>query len=102
MCFRDPRSGPVAQENVAVAAKLDRTQIKSALALSDPAISSFLDLQTGMVVDLIEGDTSPAQVELSQQVMDGYGDRFRYIPGGNANVDAAAIDSWLEAEGITP
>jgi hypothetical protein len=92
----------VAQESIAVAANLDRTQIKNALALSDPAISSFLDLQTGSVVDLIEGDTSPAQVELSQLVMDGYGDRFRYIPGGNANVDDATIDAWLEAEGITP
>ena len=85
-----------------MATTLDRTQIKSALALSDPAISSFLDLQTGMVVDLIEGETSPAQVELSQLVMDGYGDRFRYIPGGNTDADDAAIDAWLEAEGITP
>jgi hypothetical protein len=90
----------VAQESIVVAATFDRTQIKSALALSDPAISSFLDLQTGRVVDLIEGDTSPEQVELSQQVMDGYGDRFRYIPGGNTDVDDAVIDAWLEAEGI--
>jgi hypothetical protein len=84
-----------------VAATLDRAQIKSALALTDPATSSFLDLQTGKVVHLIEGDTTPAQVELSQAVMDGYGDRYRYIPGGNTAADDAAIDAWLEAEGIS-
>ncbi|GAB4111142.1 MAG: UPF0158 family protein [Roseiflexaceae bacterium] len=84
-----------------MAATLDRAQIKSALALTDPATSSFLDLQTGKVVHLIEGDTTPAQVELSQAVMDGYGDRYRYIPGGNTAADDAAIDAWLEAEGIS-
>jgi hypothetical protein len=83
-----------------VAANYDRAQIRSALALTDPVISSFLDLQTGQVVQLIEGDTSSAQVELSQAVMDGYGDRYRYIPGSNAAADDAAIDAWLEAEGI--
>jgi hypothetical protein len=33
--------------------------------------------------------------------MDGYGDRYRYIPGGNTAADDAAIDAWLEAEGIS-
>jgi hypothetical protein len=82
-------------------ATFDRAQIRHALALTDPAISSFLDLQTGQVVRLIEGDTSPEQVALGDTVMEGYGDRFRYIPGGNTAADDAAIDSWLEAEGIS-
>jgi hypothetical protein len=80
---------------------LDRAQIRSALALTDPAISSFLDMQTGKVVQLIEGDTSPEQVALADTVMEGYGDRYRYIPGGNTDADDAAIDAWLEAEGIS-
>jgi hypothetical protein len=92
--------GITPREITAVAASLDRAQIMSALTMTDPATSSFLDLQTGNVVHLIEGDTSPEQVELSQAVMDGYGDRFRYIPGGNTEADDAAIDAWLEAEGI--
>jgi hypothetical protein len=32
--------------------------------------------------------------------MDGYGDRYRYIPGGNPAADEAAIASWMEAEGL--
>jgi hypothetical protein len=32
--------------------------------------------------------------------MDGYGDRYRYIPGGNAVADDAAVAAWMEAEGI--
>ena len=79
---------------------LDRAQIKSALALTDPAVSSFLDMETGQVVQLIEGDTSSEQEALGQMVMDGVGDRFRYIPGGNPEADDSAIDSWLGAEGI--
>jgi hypothetical protein len=81
-------------------ATIDRAQILRALALTNPAISSFLDMQTGQVVELIEGDESPAQVDLGQLVMDGVGERFLYIAGGNAAADEAAVDSWMEAEGI--
>lgn len=83
-----------------MAVTIDREQIRHALALADPAISSFLDLTTGKVVELIEGDTGADQAELTQIVMDSYGDRFRYIPGGNAAADSAAVDVWLAAEGI--
>jgi hypothetical protein len=78
----------------------DRAQIQRALALSDPAISSFLDTQTGNVVELIEGDESPAQVDLGQLVMDGVGERYIYIAGGNPGADSAAVDAWMAAEGI--
>lgn len=83
-----------------MAITFDRQAIRTALALNDPAVSSFLDLQTGMVVMLTEGDPSPAQTELSQAVMDSYGDRFRYIPGGNGTADDAAVNAWFEAEGL--
>lgn len=83
-----------------VAASINYAEVRAALAISDPAISSFLDLETGKVVKIIEGDTSPEQVELSQLVMDSYGDRFRYIPGGNAGADDAAVQAWAENEGL--
>jgi hypothetical protein len=63
-----------------VAGTYDRAQIRAALALTDPAISSYLDLET--------------------EVMEGYGDRFRYIPGGNPAADADAVATWMEAEGL--
>lgn len=83
-----------------MAATYDRADIRAALALTDPAVSSFLDLETGKVVKIVEGDTSPENSQLSDAVMEGYGDRYRYIPGGNAAADDAAIDAWMEAEGI--
>ena len=83
-----------------MAATYDRAQIRAALALTDPATSSFLDLETGRVVHLIEGDSSSEQTQLSDAVMEGYGDRYRSIPGGNVGADDPAIDAWLEAEGI--
>lgn len=83
-----------------MAATYHRDQIRAALALTDPAISSFLDLQTGKVVSITEGDQSPANQELSALIMEGYGDRFRYIPGGNPAADDAAVSAWLENEGL--
>lgn len=81
-------------------ATYNREQIRTALAQTDPAVSSFLDLETGEVVHLIEGDTSPEQSALSDAVMESYGDRFRYIPGGNTAADDAAVGAWFEAEGL--
>ncbi len=81
-------------------AQFERAQIRAALALVDPAVSSFLDLQTGQVVSITEGDTSDANAALSAEVMDGYGDRFRYIPGGSQQADDAVLDAWLGNEGL--
>lgn len=81
-------------------AAYDREQIRAALALSDPAVSSFLDLQTGTVVRITEGDASPENARTSDAVMESYGDRYRYIPGGNPAADSAAVDAWLENEGL--
>lgn len=78
----------------------DRKQIRVAMTLTDPAISSFLDLQTGNVVQITEGDESVANQQLSVLVMDSYGDRFRYIPGANPSADDAAVGAWLENEGL--
>jgi hypothetical protein len=83
-----------------VAATYRREQIRAALALTDPAISSYLDLDTGQVVQINENDSSPATEEIRSQVMDGYGDRYRYIPGGNPGADDAAVVTWMEAEGL--
>jgi len=78
----------------------DREEIRAALALTDPAVSSFLDLQTGRVVRITEGDQGAPNQELSALVMESYGDRFRYIPGGNTSADDAAVSAWLENEGL--
>lgn len=83
-----------------MAVELNRTQIRDALALTDPAISTYLDLQTGQVVYVNETDTGDAAEQLRNQISDSYGDRYRYICGGNPSADDAAVSTWLEGEGL--
>lgn len=83
-----------------MAATYNRDQIRAALAQNDPALSFYLDLASGNVIEIDDSATSPTPDDLRNQVMDGYGDRFRYIPGGNAAADDAAIAAWLAAEGL--
>ncbi|NOK61150.1 MAG: hypothetical protein GFH27_549307n133 [Chloroflexi bacterium AL-W] len=75
-------------------------QIRAALALTNPAISAYFDLQTGNVVYVNETDTSPENEQLRNVVMESYGERYRYISGGNPAADAAAVAAWLEGEGL--
>lgn len=65
-----------------MAATYNRDQIRTALALTDPAISSFLDLQTGNVVSITEGDQSPANQELSALVMEATATDFAIFLAG--------------------
>ena len=81
-------------------ATYDREQIRAALALTDPAVSSFLDLQTGKVVQLTEGDTSAEGQRLSDEIMASIGGRFRYISGGNPAAADADVANWLDNEGL--
>jgi hypothetical protein len=83
-----------------VAATYNREEVRAALAQDNPAFSFYLDLETGSVVKIDDTDSSPTTDELRNQVMDGYGDRYRYIPGGNAGADDAAVTAWMEAEGL--
>jgi hypothetical protein len=83
-----------------VAATYNREQIRAALTQTDPALSFYLDLETGTVVKIDETDTSAENEQLRDQVMEGYGDRYRYISGGNTNANDAAVSAWMEAEGI--
>ena len=83
-----------------MAATYNREQIRAALVQNDPALSFYLDLETGAVVTINETESSPENDQLRDQVMEGYGDRYRYIPGGNASADDAAVIAWLEAEGL--
>jgi hypothetical protein len=83
-----------------VAATYNREEIRAALAQTNPAFSFYLDLETGRVVRIDDTDSSPATEELRNQVMEGYGDRYRYIPGGNAGADDMAVGAWMEAEGL--
>jgi len=83
-----------------VAATQNREQIRAALAQNDPALSFYLDLETGDVIKISETDSSPENEQLRDHVMEGYGDRYRYIPGGNASADDGAVTAWLEAEGL--
>lgn len=83
-----------------MAVSYNREQIRAALAETDPQYSNYLDLESGNVVRLHDADPSPETEQLRHQIMEGYGDRFRYIPGGNPTPDAAAVQSWLDAEGI--
>ncbi len=81
-------------------ANFNRDQIKTALAENDASYSNYLDLNTGEVVRMNDTDTSPDTEQLRTMVMEGYGDRFRYIPGGNPSPDDGAVDAWIEAEGL--
>jgi hypothetical protein len=84
-----------------VAGSYNRDQIKAALASADPAYSYYLDLETGEVVKVPDAEESAAAEAVRNQVMEGYGDRYRYIPGGNAAAAAADVENWLEAEGLS-
>lgn len=81
-------------------APYNREQIRAALALADPTISSYLDLETGNVVQINETDESPETERRRTEIMDAYGDRFRYISGGNPDADDAAVSAWLKGEGL--
>ena len=83
-----------------MAATYNHEEIRAALAQTDPALSFYLDLETGSVVRIDETDSSPTNEQLRDQVMEGYGDRYRYISGGNPAADDAAVAAWMEAEGL--
>lgn len=83
-----------------MAVSYNRDQIKAALAETDHAYSSYLDLETGQVVRVPDTEDTPEAEALRNQVMEGYGDRFRYIPGGNPAPSDTDVQSWLEAEGL--
>ena len=83
-----------------VAATYNHEQIRAALAQNDLALSFYLDLETGNVIKISETESSPENDQLRDQVMEGYGDRYRYIPGGNAAADDSAVAAWLDAEGL--
>ena len=50
-----------------MAATYNREQIRAALAQTDPALSFYLDLDTGSVVRIDETDSSPATEQLRDQ-----------------------------------
>jgi len=83
-----------------VAASYNLDQIRAALAETDPAYSFYLDLETGQVIKVPDTEATPEAEVLRNQVMEGYGDRYRYIPGGNPTPSDADVKSWMEAEGI--
>lgn len=78
----------------------NREQIRAALAETDPAYSFYLDLETGVVVRVPDTEDTPEAAALRDQVMEGYGSRYRYIPGGNPTPGDSDVQSWLEAEGL--
>ena len=78
----------------------DHDQIRAALAETDPAYSFYLDLQSGQVVKVPDAEETPEAEALRNQVMDGYGDRYRYIPGGNPSPSNDDVRAWMEAEGL--
>jgi hypothetical protein len=83
-----------------VAGSFNLEQIRAALAETDPAYSFYLDLETGEVVKVSDAEQTPEAESMRNLVMEGYGDRFRYIPGGNAAPSDADVQSWMEAEGL--
>ena len=83
-----------------MAASFNRDQIRAALGETDPSYSFYLDLETGEGVRVPDTEETPEAEALRNTVMDGYGDRYRYIPGGNPTATDADVQSWMDAEGI--
>ncbi len=79
-------------------ADYDREAIRIALTEQDNSYSHYLDMETGKVIRI--NDTDPNDEATREQVFAGYGDRFRYIPGGKPNAGDADVQQWLEAEGL--
>jgi hypothetical protein len=55
---------------------------------------------TRSVVKVPDAEQSPEAEAIRTRVMDGYGERFRYIPGGNDSASDADVQSWMDAEGL--
>lgn len=84
-----------------MAVPIDRTQILNALRLTDSAKSSYLDLETGHVLLIDDTATDAATEAQRTAIMEGYGDRYRYVSGGQTDADADAVQQWLEGEGLS-
>ena len=52
------------------------------------------------MIQINETDDSPATEQARNQIMESYGDRYRYSSGGNPAADVAAVATWMEAEGL--
>lgn len=83
-----------------MAAGFNLEQIRAAMAASDPAYSFYLDLDTGEVVKVPDTDESPEAEALRTMVMESYGERFRYIPGGKADPGDGDVREWMAGEGL--
>ncbi|NJM06275.1 hypothetical protein HC891_08880 [Candidatus Gracilibacteria bacterium] len=83
-----------------MAGSYNRDQIRAALAETDPNFSNYLDLESGQVIRVNDTDGSADGEELRNAIFAGYGDRYRYIPGGNTAPGDSDIQTWLEAEGL--
>lgn len=79
-------------------ASYDREQIRVALTETDNSFSNYLDMETGKVLRI--NDTNPNDEEIRNNVFAGYGERYRYIPGGKPNATDEDVQVWLEAEGL--
>jgi hypothetical protein len=78
-----------------VAVTYNREQVRAALTETDDNYTNYLDLNTGEVVRVHSSDEDKLNEILAE-----FGDRYRYIPGSNPEADDAAVQAWLEAEGL--
>lgn len=78
-----------------MAVTYNREQVRAALTETDDNYTNYLDLNTGEVVRVHSSDEDKLNEILAE-----FGDRYRYIPGSNPEADDAAVQAWLEAEGL--
>ncbi len=78
-----------------MAVTYNREQLRAALTETDDNYTNYLDLNTGEVVRVHSSDEDKLNEILAE-----FGDRYRYIPGSNPEADDAAVQAWLEAEGL--
>ena len=81
-------------------AAINREQVLNALRMTDPSKSCYLDLESGAVIQTDDTATDAESETLRTQIMEGYGERYRYVSGGNPDADDPAVDAWLEGEGL--
>ena len=83
-----------------MAAPINRSHILNALRMVDSSKSSYLDLETGMVLQVDDTASDVATEAQRTAIMEGYGERYRYVSGGNAVADNDAVQTWLDGEGL--
>lgn len=75
--------------------KIDQDKIRRAMISTvGTGIAAYLDVQTGDVMYIGNNDN------FQNEMMVGFGDRYRFIPSGKQDVCDKDISEWLKSAGL--